>query len=149
MIDKLFGDFDPIKWIDDAFSGARHGATVKITWAADGPNGPTVEQYLRSLGVYVVKRQYSPEGSGQDFGVYVRAKQAKYADGLLRGKNWPVTSPELSRPISPRTTFGAPVNAVGMLGNVAENLFGGPSVNLPVKSNRRRRPHTADGRGDG
>ena len=135
----MFGDFDPIKWIDDAFAGARHGNTTLIIWAPDGPNGPTVENYLRSMGVYVVKRQYSPEGSGQDFGVHVRTKQAKYADGLMRGKSWPVTSPALSGPIAPRTTWGKPVGAVGLLGGVAEGLFGGPSVTLPTKSRRRRR----------
>ena len=126
--------FDPLKWIDDAVQLAKHGDNVLLTFQTDSSWAPVdVERLLRTYGVKVFARQY--EDDEGHAGLHVRAAQAKFADGLLRGHGVNVTSRQLSRPIRPSTSWGAPAPAQGLAGAVIDAM----SRPLPTRRRRQRR----------
>lgn len=120
MIDFLHW-FDPLKWIDDAYTAIRNGRGTLITWDATINGGAEVEALLRSYGVRVYGRQY-PTRATPISGCHVRKNQAKFADGLLRGHGIAVLSKTLSKPIRPARQWGAPAPAQGLGGMVGDAL---------------------------
>lgn len=135
---------DPIKWIDDFLCSARNGPGVRIEWLAVGPDGATVENFLRERGIRVWGRKYAFNGPGDTYAVTVRAAQAKIADGLLRGWGVPVVSPQLSRPVTFGRVWGVPAPAQGFGGLVLGGLTGGPRARragYESRRPRRSRPH--------
>lgn len=120
MIDFLHW-LDPLKWIDDTYTAIRNGRGVLITWDATSTTGAEVEALLRAYGVRVYGRRY-PTRTNPVAGCHVRSKQAKFADGLLRGHGIAVLSKPLSKPIKPLRQWGAPAPAQGLGGLVGDAL---------------------------
>lgn len=125
---------DVIKWLDDLFCTMRNGRGTLITFQTDSSWAPVdVEKLLRRFGVKVYGRRYADkEGHA---GLTVRNAQARYADGLLRGRNVNVTSRVLSKPIRPSRDWGAPATPQGVTGALLEVLDG----SLPARPRQRSR----------
>lgn len=136
----MLARIDPIKWVDDLFCSARNGRGVRLEWI--GRDGWDGEQLLRSYGVRVWARGYDYENE-QRYSLTVRAAQAKFADGLLRGAGFAVVSPQLSPPITPRSSWGVPAAPQGLAGWLQEIAIGGVSVRASrrraTRSTRRQR----------
>lgn len=129
--------FDPLKWADDAVQLAKHGDSVLLTFQTDTSWAPVdVEHLLRSFGVKVYARQYQDDEGHA--GLHVRAAQAKFADGLLRGHGVNVTSRQLSRPIRPSSSWGAPAPAQGLAGAVIDATTGAPRRRRRAAERRQR-----------
>lgn len=121
-------DIDPVKWIDDILAIGQNGTGVKLTWLAGTAwRGAEVERILRRYGVRVYARQYTTPDNKRDYGVTVRAKQADWADYLLRKAGVPVSSPERNvvavTGAMPQAK-GTPAKPVGFGGLVVSILLG-------------------------
>jgi hypothetical protein len=112
---------DPVKWADDAVTGAANGEGVLLTWDSTTHTGADVERLLRSYGVACYGRKY-PLSDDPTAGCHVRKAQAKYADGLLRGHGVAVLSPQLSAPIRPRHRWGVDAKPQGFGGIVGDMM---------------------------
>lgn len=139
MLGDLLQMFDPIKWVDDAYTTGRNGRGVLLEWDSNAHTGAEVESLLRSYGVAVYARKYRTSGD-PTVGCHVRQAQAKFADGLLRGHGVAVLSPQLSPPIRPQHRWGVDAKAQGFAGIVGDMVgvmdF---STAAPVRERPRRR----------
>ena len=97
----------------------RRGRGALLTWNLDTHTGAQVEAFLRSYGVRILDRKMG----GQEVGVWVSVAQAKYADGLLRGGGFLLTSAPLSKPIAPRQRWGTAAKTTSVIGMIGD-LFG-------------------------
>ena len=139
-------NLDPIKAADDAAMKRKHGKGVKITWQNDGGSwsGDAVETLLVERGVYVYARQYSKK-EGNDYGITVRTKQAKWAEHIMRKAGIPLTSGNIDKsnaavqPGKVPTPWGAPVDRQGVAGRVLTALNGEPRRSERKRSRRKRR----------
>lgn len=120
-VDDLMQMFDPIKWVDDAATMGMNGDSVLLTWDAKVHTGAEVERLLRSYGVACYGRKY-PLSDDPTAGCHVRAAQAKFADGLLRGNGIAVLSPVLSAPIRPQYRWGVDAKPQGFGGIVGDAM---------------------------
>lgn len=111
--------FDPLKWIDDAYTIGRNGRGVLLEWHAASVTGAQVEGLLRRYGIKVYARKY-PNKRDKIAGCRVPSAQAKFADGILRGAGIPVMSRKLSEPIKPRTEWGVTAKAQGIAGMLGD-----------------------------
>lgn len=111
--------FDPIKWIEDCYTISRNGRGVLLLWDACEHTGVEVENFLRAHGVIVYARKYHTSDD-PTAGCHVRTSQAKFADGLLRGHNFAMLSPQLSAPIRVSRPWGAPARAQGLTGRLID-----------------------------
>lgn len=125
---------DPIKWLDDLYTTSRNGRGVLIEWDSNCHTGAEVEAFLRSWGIKCYGRKYPAGGVA---GCHVRNAQAKFADGLLRGAGFAVLSKPLSKPITPRSSWGVPAKAQGF-GGIVGDLFGVMDV-VNYRNRQRRR----------
>lgn len=114
------GHLNPILLIDELLSTSMNGGGVRIGWYADAA-APAL-QMLRAHGVktWGYRMAYEPDRRW----CMVRRAQAAWAVGLLLGAGWGVFEGPASKPIAPRTTWGAPAKAQGFAGLVAAVLFG-------------------------
>jgi hypothetical protein len=130
--------FDPLKWIDDLLCTLHNGGGVLLTFQIDTTwSGEDVERLLRTYGVKVYARVYADDDGHA--GLHVRHAQAKYADGLLRGHGVNVTSPVLSKPIRPSTSWGAPAKAQGLAGMLLDDLQPAPRRERRTRNRRGTR----------
>lgn len=116
---------DVLKFVDDFYCSIKNGGGVRIEWEYPGPDGAETEIFLRAHGVRVWGRKY-PKNKQDTWGVTVRKQQAKMADGLLRGRKYPVTTKKLAKGWAPQSTWGVPAKAQGMAGMLVEALWGSP-----------------------
>jgi len=131
---ELLQLLDVAGWIDKI---RRGGKGHKITWQRELHNGTEVEAFLRSYGVRIIDRQLATKR--REPGVYVSDKQAKYADGLLRGAGFAITSVQLSPPIAPRHRWGSAAKD-DTAGGLYANIFGvGALADELARSNARPR----------
>jgi hypothetical protein len=112
----------------------RAGRGALLTWPRGAHTGAQVESFLRSYGVRILDRKVS----GDEHGVWVSDKQAKYADGLLRGAGFAITSAPLSKPIAPRHRWGRAAKSVGIVGAIGDMWGVGDMAEDLARQNARK-----------
>lgn len=133
-----------LKGIFDEIASAITGRRV-IRFDVAGAKVPyTVIQYLESVGVVVWPGQAQILEDCITCNIQVRESQYAYAAGLvagLRDEGVLLVDPQGVRPIQPRSSWGRPTQARGVMASTLRTMAGamGASAKVPPVKQRRAR----------